>query len=154
TATGVSCKLKMTKTPPKKPEPGKDGTSKGKQNPTSSASPPPNATPNITQGPGSIAQVGENNHAMIINTSAPKRVLSSEQIDSLRGFLSAAPAKFMILYDQQFTESYDLASQIESVLKSAAWTDTQSGPSGMMPLSSGPPQTGIVVQYKGQNVAP
>lgn len=79
---------------------------------------------NITQGPGSIAQIGGNgNTATINNLSSPARRLTDQEIDSLASCLRVKPGQFEIAAIANNSEAYRLAEDLSRVFKSAGWQD-------------------------------
>lgn len=115
------------------------------------------AVGNITQGPGSIAQIGGiGNQATIIGTiSPPPRSLSDQEMARLKQAVSGQPFKILILYVQNDEESYNLAKQIADTLSGAGWA-LKGPPSGAMFFAEGdaPPLRGMLVTWHGDQVSP
>ena len=134
-----------------------DATVTVKKNERKQSPPPPKAPSvgNITQGPGSITQIGgQGNTAVVIGAAqVPPRTLTAEQSDELVAAISAHPTRILILYVHENDEAFKLATQIAGVAQRAGWTLKQ-------PVTSfwqggeGGPLHGLEVNYRGERVAP
>lgn len=106
----------QTPAPPKNPPPERPVAKKRENSPTQSSS--GNNSPNVVQGPGSIAQFGNNNQAAIVNRE--ERTISDSQmvqlVERLRPF---AGPKVMIRLNQATNESTQFGMRIAQLLKSA-----------------------------------
>jgi hypothetical protein len=108
---------------------------------------------NLTQGPGSIAQIGGvGNQATIIGEiPVPARRLSDEQINQLTLNCSRHPSKVLILYTMNDAEAYNFAKQIGQALTAAGWT-LKAPISGATLVSQSGPLSGLLLNWRGDRV--
>lgn len=132
-----------------------NGNVVGNNNQTNTSTNGP-AVASITQGPGSIAQVGGvGNQATIIGVVPPKpRKLSEEQVSALTTAATGHPAKILILYIQHDEEAYQLGKQIGDALTAAGWTLKQPPTEAMVFGEGGAPLRGMLVTWPGEAVPP
>src|SRR5438309_5790054 len=140
---------------------GKDSpqsvTAKPRRNAEKPATPPSApSVGSITQGPGSIAQVGGvGNQATIIGAvPPPPRRLSEQQLSALTVAVSVHPSKILILYTQHDEGAYGLAKQIGDALMAAGWTLKQPPTEAMIFSEGGAPLRGMEVTWHGDDVPP
>jgi hypothetical protein len=109
----------------------------------------------ISQGPGSITQIGgQGNQATIIGTIGPHRVLTTDESKNLTDAVRLHPAKILILYTMDDGEAYAVAQQIADALVAGGWTLTSPVSPAMMMREGGGPLYGMVVGFKGDSVPP
>jgi hypothetical protein len=108
----------------------------------------------ITQGPGSIAQVGgTGNQATIIGAvPPPPRKLSDQELDALTRAVSGHPFTILILYIERDEEAYRLGKQIGDALVAARWTLKQSVTEATVHSYGGAPLHGMEVDWNGDAV--
>ena len=82
----------------------------------------------------------------------PPRHISSDWVTKGVPYLSVYPAQVLMLYPASDGDAYTYAKEIAEMLKSAGWTIN--GPNGATMMSSGGPEYGISVTYKGEKVVP
>jgi hypothetical protein len=110
----------------------------------------------ITQGPGSITQIGgQGNQATIIGPVAPPpRLMSSDQSTVFANAVRPYPSTILILYIQNDDEAYQFAKQIGDVLSSAGWTLKQPVTDAMVFREGGGPLYGVNLVWKGPATGP
>ena len=110
----------------------------------------------ITQGPGSITQIGgQGNRATIIGTITPTpRVLLPDQSLDLTNAVRPYPATILILYVQNDDEAYRFAKQIGDALTNAGWTLKQPVTAAMYFSEGGGPLYGMKLGWNGPAIGP
>ena len=111
---------------------------------------------NITQGPGSITQIGGvGNQATIIGeVPTPPRALSAEQFSLLTAAASQHPFRILILYANGDDEAYHLAKQIGDALTAGGWTLKQPVTGAVTVNEGGGPLFGMSVTWRGDRLPP
>jgi len=84
----------------------------------------------------------------------PPRVLSPEQIKSLREAAALHPSRFLILYENKDMEAYRLGVQIQDALVAEGWVPQQQVTEGLFSSEGGGPLSGINIAWQGKTVSP
>jgi hypothetical protein len=110
----------------------------------------------ITQGPGSIAQIGgQGNQATIIGTIEPApRMLTPFDAKNLSDAVRSHPSRVLVLYTMNDGEAYKFAQQIADALVGGGWTLKEPVSAAMMLREGGGPLYGMMLAYKGDSVPP
>ncbi len=100
-----------------------NGNVVGNNNQTNTSSPNINgpAVGSITQGPGSIAQVGGTGNQATVNNYPPPRRLSAQQKNDFVECIKARPGRFSIGAISNNGEAYRYAQDWREVFMSAGW---------------------------------
>ena len=99
------------------------------------------------------AVIGNNNQVTVGKVEPPSRKLTAEQNKELETRVAAFPSRILILYPMGDTEAYALAKQIGDAVEKAGWKLKQP-PSAAVYYSSGAPQTGLQLSWKGPTPQP
>lgn len=118
-------RIASASTPPSAPPPQEPPVTKKRENSQTQTTSGDNS-PIVSQGPGSIAQIGNNNQASIVNHPPTGwRMLSTDELSALAQTMKLYPGQRLHIKIANIdTNSQQMAMQIVGAARAAGWTAT------------------------------